>query len=147
MSASGLNQHTTDLPPLGREGATSQWSTLLHQAFMMLVINGFRFFAVFAMFPIMVFMIMEVSGYIVLMTTGTSCMLTQVCATKSGKLPNSRRRARRRSLVFRKTTPQSQRQHLTIPSAQRPQSAQERVFVPVSSTLVPKCMYSIFGSP
>lgn len=34
------------------------------------IIHGFQFFAAFAMFPIALFVIMELSGYFVLLTTG-----------------------------------------------------------------------------
>lgn len=116
MTAFGWLGHKADLSALGIDDAFLHWPMLGAQFTLAVIIHGFQFFAVFAMFPIALFLIMELSGYFVLLTTGTfSISYTQAYVTKSATLqrnsrcgsPNSQapRRALPWSLLPRSTRP------------------------------------------
>lgn len=81
------------------QSITTMWASIGHTdtnwtakaaAFVLnVVIKGFRFIGLFALFPIYLFCIMEFAGYIVLLTTGRCSRLTQACATTSVRLPSA----------------------------------------------------------
>ncbi|WFD43833.1 hypothetical protein MPSI1_002498 [Malassezia psittaci] len=59
-----------DFPSLSTNQSLLQWSELIFQFTLAILVHGSRVCAVFAIFPVALFVVMELSGYIVLLSTG-----------------------------------------------------------------------------
>lgn len=91
MTSFGWLGHKSDFSTLGIDDALLRWPMLGAQFALAVIIHGFQFFAAFAMFPIALFVVMELSGYFVLLTTGMlHIFLTQAYVIKSAMKQRSR---------------------------------------------------------
>lgn len=84
------------LPHIGEEDIT--WAMTIGFLALDVIKKGFRLGAVFVLFPVYIFILMEIAGYIVLFTTGMSAPLTQARVTRNAKRTNVARRSIRPSL-------------------------------------------------